>query len=91
MLRTAILFCCLLGVNALSAFAGSANVQHTPNAMRNQRLTRGNHVPVYKTYRYHSRQDRPLFSFLHFGSRSATAKHHPRTAHGANRHTSGIF
>ncbi len=92
MLRTALLFFCLLGLTASVALAATSTAQRLPNALRTQRLMRGDHVPVYKTYRYHSHSDRPLFSFLHFGSRPASARHHhPRTAHSTRRHTSGIF
>jgi hypothetical protein len=89
MLRTALFSACLLGLTAATALASPATAQHTPRGLQSQRLTRGNHVPVYKSYRYHSHQDKPLFSFLHFGSHrpAAAAKHH----RSARRHTSGIF
>ena len=82
-MRTALLFFCLLG---LAASAAVASPLHGP--MRT-RIRSGNFVPVYKTYRYHSHQDRPLFSFLHFGSRHpAVAKHR---SHSSRRHTTGLF
>ena len=90
MLRTFFLFLGLLGLTATATMAAPTTALRKPNAMRNSRLTRGNFVPVYKTYRNHSHQDRPLLSFLHFGG------HHPATArhHGSRpsrRHTTGIF
>jgi hypothetical protein len=97
MLRTALLFFCLLGLAASAATASPSAARHTPNAMRGQRLTRGNHVPVYTDYRYHSRERRGPLSFLNFGSRrQITARHranknstHTPRKHG--RHTSGLF
>lgn len=89
MLRSALLFLGLLGFTALRAAASPAAAQHTPRGLQSQRLTRGNHVPIYKTYRFHSHQDRPLFSFLHLGQRRpATAARHHRSG---RRHTSGLF
>ncbi|MVN77315.1 hypothetical protein GO988_13350 [Hymenobacter sp. HMF4947] len=94
MLRATFLFLCLLGLAASVADATPAAAQRKPYALRNSRLTRGNFVPVYKTYRNHSHQDRPLFSFLHFGGQhSATARHRGGrpASHSSRRHTTGIF
>ncbi|RZK99445.1 MAG: hypothetical protein EOO62_24810 [Hymenobacter sp.] len=97
MLRIALLFFCLLGLATSAATAGPSAAQRTPLALRNQRLTRGNHVPVYTDYRYHSRERRGLLSFLNFGSRrQITARHRANknsthTPHKRGRHTSGLF
>ncbi len=85
MLRTAFLFFCLLGLASSVATAGPST----------RHPSRGNFVPVYKTYRYHSRERQGLLSFLHFGSRhpGTTARHHgrARSARPARKHTSGLF
>lgn len=94
MLRATFLFLGLLALTASAVDAAPATAQRKPNALRNSRLTRGNFVPVYKTYRNHSHADRPLFSFLHFGGQHpATARHRGSrpAGHSSRRHTTGIF
>lgn len=50
-------------------------------------------VPVYATYRHHSREQRGLFGFLHRGN--STARHHSKQplkrSSGAHKHTTGLF
>ena len=88
MLRTALLFFCLLGL-AASAATASPSTRHP---------LRGDFVPVYKNYRYHSRERQGLLSFLHFGSRrqitarhKSQGKHAPRASKSGHKHTTGLF
>ena len=83
MLRTVLLFFCMLGFFASESYATAA----TSRPIHRHKPTAGNYVPVYRYYRGHSNQKRGFFGL--FKHRSKAAKRHrsaPRVARGGRAH-----
>ncbi|TVT42859.1 hypothetical protein FNT36_01840 [Hymenobacter setariae] len=96
MLRTALFISGIIGLLATAAVAApteSASTTWRGRGFRRHRPSQGDYVPVYATYRYHSREQRGLFSFLHRGN--PAARHHSKKPlkHGPSgrKHTTGLF
>ncbi|RZK19136.1 MAG: hypothetical protein EOO56_14785 [Hymenobacter sp.] len=98
MLRTAFFITGLVGLLASAAVA--APTTNTTATWRgwgfrhHQPASQGHFLPVYATYRYHSRERHGLFGFLH--KSNPTARHlakKPATHAGSSRHkrTAGLF
>ena len=96
MLRTALFITGLVGL--LTSAAGAAPTKTTSAewrgwGFRHRRPSQGDFLPVYATYRYHSREQRGLFGFLHRGN--PAAQHHSKKPlkHGpsSHKHTAGLF
>ncbi|MGI4867322.1 MAG: hypothetical protein ACRYFZ_25615 [Janthinobacterium lividum] len=98
MLRTAFFLTGLVGLLATAAVAAPTE-NTTTNwrgwGLRHRRPSQADFVPVYATYRYHSRERHGLFGFLH--KSNPTARHlgkkpkplsHPA---GSRKHTTGRF
>ena len=72
MLRTALLFFCMLGFFAAEVQAAPAAATARP--IHRHKPTAGNYVPVYRLYRGHSRRKKGVFSvFRHHGKRHNAA------------------
>ena len=72
MLRTALLFFCMLGFIAAEVQAAPAAATARP--IHRRKPTAGNYVPVYRLYRGHSRRKKGVFSvFRHHGTRRNAA------------------
>ena len=71
MLRTALLFFCMLGFIAAEVQAAPAAATARP--IHRHKPTAGNYVPVYRLYRGHSRRKKGVFGM--FKHRS-TVRHH---------------
>ena len=86
MLRTALLFFCMLGFLASESYAAPATAA-TSRPIHRRKPTAGNYVPVYRYYRGHSNQKRGFFGL--FKHRSKAAKRHssaPRVVRGGRPH-----
>jgi hypothetical protein len=86
MLRTALLFFCMLGFLASESYAAPATAA-TSRPIHRRKPTAGNYVPVYRYYRGHSSQKTGFFGL--FKHRSKAAKRHssaPRVARGGRPH-----
>ncbi|MGY3089592.1 hypothetical protein ACVWYF_002640 [Hymenobacter sp. UYAg731] len=86
MLRTALLFFCMLGFLASESYAAPATAAAS-RPIHRRKPTAGNYVPVYRYYRGHSNQKRGFFGL--FKHRSKAAKRHssaPRVARGGRAH-----
>ncbi|GAB2863779.1 hypothetical protein [Hymenobacter ruber] len=86
MLRTALLFFCMLGFLASESYAAPA-VSATSRPIHRRKPTAGNYVPVYRYYRGHSSQKSGFFGL--FKHRSKAAKRHasaPRVMRGGRPH-----
>ena len=62
MLRTTLLFVCLLGFFAADLSAAAAPA--AAPLIHRRKPTAGNYRPVYKTYRHHSRRRNGIFSLF---------------------------
>lgn len=98
MLRTTLFLTGLVGLLATAAVA--APTEHTSATwrgwgFRHHHPSQGDFVPVYATYRYHSRERHGLFGFLHQSNPTARhLSHHHKPAPHATRsrkHTTGRF
>lgn len=96
MLRTALFITGLAGLLASAAVAApTENITTSWRGwgFRHRRPSQGSFVPVYATYRYHSRERHGLFGFLH--SSNPTARHHSqkplKRSSGGHKHTTGLF
>ena len=86
MLRTALLFFCMLGFLASESYAAPATAA-TSRPIHRRKPMAGNYVPVYRYYRGHSNQKRGFFGL--FKHRSKAAKRHhsaPRVVRGGRAH-----
>jgi hypothetical protein len=100
MLRTALFITGLVGLLGTAAAAAST-AQKTAEwrgwGFRHRRPSQASFVPVYATYRYHSRERHGLFGFLH--KSNPTARHlskakrpvHYPTGSSSRPHTTGRF
>lgn len=95
-MRTALFILGLAGLLATAAVAAPTESTSTTwrgRGFRHHRPSQGDYVPVYATYRYHSREQRGLFGFLHRGN--PAARHHSKKPlkHGPSgrKHTTGLF
>jgi len=78
-------------VQAHSTTAASAT-----SAARKWRPNINNFVPIYTTYRYHSRERRGFFRFLRFRHRQPGVRHHAAAkrrggGRSSRKHTLGLF
>lgn len=92
MLRTAFIIS-LLGLLATAAAAAPAHSTATTwrgRGFRHHQPSWGDYVPVYASYRHHSRTRRGPFGFLHRGN-SAARHHRKPTGRAARAHTTGLF
>ncbi len=96
MLRTALFITGLVGLLASAAVAAPTTSEATTwrgRGFRHHRPSQGDYVPVYASYRYHSREQRGVFGFLHRGN--PAARHHSKKPlkHGnsGHKHTTGLF
>ena len=96
MLRTAFLLVSFVGL--LTTAAVAAPTEHTTatwrgRGFRHHHPSQGDYVPVYATYRYHSREQRGLLGFLHRGNPAARHRSHKAAKHGGHtrKHTTGLF
>ena len=98
MLRTALFFTALLGLLVTATVVAPA--KNTSATWRGwgfrhrQPASQGHFLPVYATYRYHSRERHGLFGFLY--KSNPTARHlakKPATHAGSSGHkrTAGLF
>ena len=86
MLRTALLFFCILGFLASESYAAPASAA-TSRPIHRRKPTAGNYTPVYRSYRGHSNQKKGFFGL--FKHRSKVAKRHgsvPRVVRGGRTH-----
>jgi hypothetical protein len=86
MLRTALLFFCMLGFLASQAYAAPTTAASS-RPIHRHKPTAGNYVPVYRSYRGHSNQKNGFFGL--FKHRSKAAKRHstaPRVVRGGRAH-----
>ncbi|MFD1873061.1 hypothetical protein [Hymenobacter bucti] len=95
-MRTALFITGLIGLLATAAVAApteSASATWRGRGFRHHRPSQGDYVPVYASYRHHSREQRGVFGFLHRGN--PAARHHGKQPlkHGASgrKHTTGLF
>jgi len=95
-MRTALFIFGLAGLLATAAVAAptaDASATWRGWGFRRHRPSQGDFVPVYATYRHHSREQRGLLGFLHRGN--STARRHARKPlkHGpsGSKHTAGLF
>jgi hypothetical protein len=95
-MRTALFLLGLVGLLATAAVVAPA--KPTSPAwrgwgFRHRRPSQGDFLPVYATYRHHSRERHGLFGFLH--QSNPAARHHSKKPlkHGAGgrKHTTGLF
>ena len=68
MLRTALLFFCMLGFIAVEVEAAPAASMARP--IHRHKPTAGNYVPVYRLYRGHSRRKKGVFGMFKHRSKS---------------------
>ena len=96
MLRTALFITGLAGLLASAAVA--APTENTTTSwrgwgFRHRRPSQGDFLPVYATYRYHSRERHGLFGFLH--NSNPAARHHSKKplkhSSSGRKHTTGLF
>ena len=72
MLRTALLFFCMLGF--IAAEVQAAPTAATARPIHRRKPMAGNYVPVYRLYRGHSRRKKGVFGlFKHRGTRRSAA------------------
>ncbi|RZK19414.1 MAG: hypothetical protein EOO56_14180 [Hymenobacter sp.] len=96
MLRTILFLTGLLGLLTTAAMASpaeNASANWRGWGFRHRRPSQGDFVPVYATYRYHSRERHGLFGFLHQSNPTArhlSKKQLPHLA-SARKHTAGRF
>lgn len=96
-MRTILFIVSLVGLLATATVAApTANASATwrGRGFRHHRPSQGDYVPVYASYRYHSREQRGLFGFLHRGN--PAARHHRskqplKHSSGSRKHTTGLF
>jgi hypothetical protein len=100
MLRTALFITGLVGLLSSAAVAAptkTTSAEWRGWGFRHRRPSQASFVPVYATYRYHSRERHGLFGFLH--KSNPTARHlgkDKRPAHypagtSSRPHTTGRF
>jgi hypothetical protein len=100
MLRTALFITGLMGLLASAAVAApttTASAEWRGWGFRHRRPSQASFVPVYATYRYHSRERHGLFGFLH--KSNPTARHISKSKRLAKsgtdavsrKHTTGRF
>lgn len=94
MLRTAFIISLLslLATAAVAAPTASTTATWRGRGYRHHQPGWGDYVPVYASYRHHSRRQQGLFGFLHRGN--PAARHHRKSAgHAAHsrKHTAGLF
>lgn len=95
-MRTALFILGLAGLLATAAVAAPTESTSTTwrgRGFRHHRPSQGDYVPVYATYRYHSREQRGLFGFLHRGNPAARNHSKKPLKHGPSgrKHTTGLF
>ena len=95
MLRTALFLAAFIGLLASAAVAAPTTTESATWrgwGYRHRRPSQGDFVPVYATYRHHSRERRGLLGFLHRSNSTARhrSKHTGRTS-AAHKHTTGLF
>jgi hypothetical protein len=95
-MRTALVITGLLGLLASAAVAApttTASAEWRGWGFRHRRPSQGDFLPVYATYRYHSRERHGLFGFLHHSN--PAARHHGKKplkhSSSARKHTTGLF
>jgi hypothetical protein len=95
-MRTALFITGLLGLLASAAAAApttTASAEWRGWGFRHRRPSQGDFLPVYATYRYHSRERHGLFGFLH--NSNPAARHHSKKplkhSSSGRKHTTGLF
>jgi hypothetical protein len=95
-MRTALFITGLLGLLASAAVAApttTASAEWRGWGFRHRRPSQGDFLPVYATYRYHSRERHGLFGFLH--NSNPAARHHSKKplkhSSSGHKHTTGLF
>jgi len=77
------------------AQATTATATGATSTARKWRPNINNFMPIYTTYRYHSRERRGFFKFLRFWHRQPGVRHHAaatrRGGHSSRKHTLGLF
>lgn len=86
MLRTVLLFLCMVGFLASESYAAPTTAVAS-RPIHRRKPTAGNYVPVYRYYRGHSSRKRGFLGLFKRRSK-ATKRHHstPRVAHSSRAH-----
>ena len=82
MLRTALLFICLLGFISADVHAATTAAAATSSLVHRRKPMAGNYRPVYKTYKGHSRNRKGLFKLF---------KKRPAARHSSTRKRRGTL